>query len=128
MGRLGGGDPVEDSPRTQHFTPGRIAPMIHVIATIEVSPKGRDDFLKEFHRIVPEVLAEEGCISYGPTVDVETGIPAQGELRANVVTIVEQWESLEHLQRHLEAPHMLAYRERVKDLVQGVSLQVLQPA
>jgi len=44
-----------------------------------------------------------------------------------VVTIVEKWESLEALQAHVVAPHMAAYRERVKDFVVRVSLQVLEP-
>ena len=39
--------------------------MIHVVAKIEVVPGKRDAFLDEFHRLVPEVLAEEGCVEYG---------------------------------------------------------------
>jgi quinol monooxygenase YgiN len=31
------------------------------------------------------------------------------------------------LQAHLKTPHMAAYREEVKDLVDQVSLQVLKP-
>ncbi|MFH1569176.1 MAG: antibiotic biosynthesis monooxygenase [Gemmatimonadota bacterium] len=42
--------------------------------------------------------------------------------------MVEQWASLAALQAHLGAPHMATYRQRVKDLVKGVSLQVLEPA
>jgi quinol monooxygenase YgiN len=48
-------------------------------------------------------------------------------LRDNVVTIVEQWESLDHLRAHMAAPHMATYREIVKDIVKGASLQVLEP-
>ena len=101
--------------------------MIYVIASIEVKPGKRDAFLAEFHRNVPNVRAEKGCLEYGPTVDVKTEIKAQIPLRDNTVTIVEKWESLAALQAHLVAPHMLTYRERVKDLVAGVSLQVLEP-
>jgi quinol monooxygenase YgiN len=101
--------------------------MIFVIATAEVKPGKREAFLAEFRRNVPNVLAEKGCIEYGPTVDAKTDIKAQIPLRENVVTIVEKWESLEALQAHLGAPHMLAYRERVKDYVVGVTLQILEP-
>jgi quinol monooxygenase YgiN len=101
--------------------------MIHVIATIEIAEGKRDAFLAEFHKVVPPVLAEKGCIDYGPTIDVATGIPAQGPLRDDVVTVVERWESLEALRAHLQAPHMAEYRARVKDLVRGVKLQVVQP-
>lgn len=102
--------------------------MLHVIATIELAPGARDKFLAEFHRLVPEVRAEAGCIDYGPTIDFPTNIPAQLPLRPDVVTVVERWESIEHLEAHLIAPHMLTYRQRVKELVTGVKLQVLGPA
>ncbi len=48
-------------------------------------------------------------------------------MRDNVVTIVERWESLAALETHMQAPHMTAYRVRVKDLVKRVQLQVLHP-
>jgi quinol monooxygenase YgiN len=41
---------------------------------------------------------------------------------------IEKWSSLEDLQAHLSAPHMLAYKEKVKDLVDKVSLRVLGEA
>jgi quinol monooxygenase YgiN len=102
--------------------------MIHVIATIEIREGQREAFLAEFRKIIPLVRAEAGCLAYGPTVDLPaTGLPLQVPPRDNVVTIVEQWESLEALQAHLQAPHMLAYRPRVKDLVVSTRLHLLQP-
>ena len=65
--------------------------MIFVIATIETTAGRRQDFIAEFLKLVPEVLAEEGCIEYGPTIDAETNIAAQPEQRENTVTIVEKW-------------------------------------
>lgn len=102
--------------------------MIFVIATIEVQAGRRDDFLQEFHKLVPLVRDEQGCLEYGPTLDVETNISAQGPTRDNVVTVVEKWQSLADLEAHLIAPHMLEYRQRVKEIVTGVTLQVLAPA
>lgn len=102
--------------------------MIHVIATIELVPGGRDAFLSEFHKIVPAVQAEWGCINYGPTVDLPTDIPAQGAARDDVVVIVERWQDLDCLKAHLTAPHMVDYRPRVKPLVVRSQLQILQPA
>ena len=101
--------------------------MIFVIATIEVKPGKREAFLAEFHRNVPNVRAEKGCVEYGPTVDTKTDIKAQIPLRESVVTIVEKWESLQALHAHLAAPHMATYRERVKDYVAGTTLQILEP-
>ncbi len=102
--------------------------MIFVVATIELQAGQRDAFLAEFQKLTPLVRAEEGCLEYGPALDVETSIPAQNEPRANVVTVMEKWEDLDALEKHLIAPHMLEYRQRVKDLVQSVALQVLEPA
>ncbi len=102
--------------------------MIHVIATIELHDGQRDNFLAEMHQVVPLVLEEEGCLSYGPTLDVETNIDAQPAVRPNVVTMVEAWENLEALEAHLIAPHMMEYRPKVKDFVKSVTLQILEPA
>lgn len=101
--------------------------MIHVIATVEVVEGQQDAFLAEFRRVVPLVRAEAGCLDYGPAMDVATDIAAQVPLRTNVVTVVERWASVDALKAHLAAPHMLEYRGRVKGLVAGVKLQVLQP-
>src|SRR5436190_13081656 len=100
--------------------------MIHVIATIELVAGKREAFLTEFRQVVPLVRAEAGCLEYGPTVDVPTGILVQVPLREHVVTIVEKWESLDALRAHLAAPHMAEYRQRVQHLVVGTQLQVLQ--
>jgi quinol monooxygenase YgiN len=102
--------------------------MIHVIATVELAQGKREAFLEEFRRLVPLVRTEAGCLEYGPAVDVDSGIAAQIPQREAVVTVVEKWESLDALRAHLQAPHMAAYRSRVKDFVVGVKLQVLQPA
>ena len=101
--------------------------MIHVIATIELSAGGRDSFLAEFRQLVPKVLQEEGCIEYGPTIDVETQISAQPPPRADVVTVVEKWANLECLEAHLIAPHTKEFRGKVQQFVERTTLFVLQP-
>ena len=102
--------------------------MIHVIATIELAPGTRDAFLTEFRKLIPEVKAEAGCIAYGPAVDAETDIPTQARIGADKIVIVEQWESVAALKAHAVAPHMQAYRGRVKEFVKGMELRVLSPA
>ena len=102
--------------------------MIHVIAAIEIVEGKQGDFLEAFHELVPLVHAEDGCIEYGPAVDVDTPIEIQDPVRENVVTVIEKWESVEALEAHLQAEHMQANRERVKDMVAGIKIQVLQPA
>lgn len=102
--------------------------MIVVLATIELNPGKRHDFLAEFHKIVEPVRAEEGCIEYFPATDHATNLPAQGPARPDVVVVIEKWESIEALEAHLIAPHMMSYRPRVKEFVKSVSLQILNPA
>ncbi len=108
--------------------PGETRPMIHVIATIELKPGTRDAFLVEFNKLIKPVHAEDGCIEYGPAVDAETDIAAQVKNGANFVVIVEKWRDLPALKAHSVAPHMQAYRPRVKDYVISTKLQILQPA
>jgi quinol monooxygenase YgiN len=102
--------------------------MIHVLATIELQPGTRDQFLAEFHKVMPFVHAEAGCIEYGPTIDAATPIAQQQRAGDNIAVIIEKWESVEALQAHLVAPHMTPYRERVKPFVANVRLQILVPA
>jgi len=102
--------------------------MICVIAKIELAEGRRDDFLAQFRKLVPKVLQEQGCLEYGPMVDVPTSIGAQSPARDNVVTVVEKWESVEALEAHLVAPHMLEYRKSVKPMVVNTSLEILKPA
>jgi quinol monooxygenase YgiN len=100
--------------------------MIHVLAQIHLRPGTRESFLEEFHKIVPLVLKEEGCLEYGPAVDVSTPIDAQ-ELDYDRVVVVEKWESVEHLEAHLNAEHMRDYRPKVRDFVHKTQLQILKP-
>lgn len=100
--------------------------MITVIASIDVIPDKVVEFVKIFKENVPNVLAEDGCIEYYPTVDIETGLDVQ-QVNPSLVTIVECWESVDALKNHLKTPHMQNYREQTKDLVKKVSLKVLQP-
>lgn len=102
--------------------------VIYVIATIELHPGARAEFLEHFRAVVPSVLREEGCLEYGPAIDVETNVAAQDSPREDVVIVIEKWDSIECLEAHLIAPHMMEYREHVRDLVQRATLQILRPA
>lgn len=101
--------------------------MINVIASIFIKEDNVQEFIDIFKSNIPAVLNEKGCVEYMPTVDFSTNLPSQ-ELNENVVTIIEKWRSFEDLQSHLSAPHMLAYKEKVKDLVVKMSLKILTEA
>lgn len=101
--------------------------MIHVIATLNVAPGRRPDLIAVFKRLAPLVHAEEGCIEYGATVDVASGLPIQPSARLDSLVVVEKWQSLEHLQTHLNAPHMVDFRAEVADYLIGIDLIVTTP-
>ncbi|HOO90394.1 MAG TPA: putative quinol monooxygenase [Syntrophales bacterium] len=101
--------------------------MITVVATIRIKPGNRDAFVVIFKAMVPSVVQEEGCIEYYPAVDFDTGWPVQ-QPDGDVVTIIEKWRDLEALERHLKTPHMRAYQEKTKDMIEGRIIKVLQNA
>ena len=108
--------------------PPRGSIVIHVIATIEVKPGKREAFLAEFRKLIPPVRAEAGCLEYGPAIDLPTNIFGQAPERKDVIVIFERWKCLDDLRAHLIEPHMKEYRERVKDIVVGLQIQILEPA
>jgi len=101
--------------------------MIQVIATIELKPGCRENFLPRLNENIPRVKAEDGCLAYDPFVDVDSDLPFQGEIRPNVVILVEAWSSVDALHAHLKTSHMAAYRDAVKDMVTNVRIRVLKP-
>lgn len=101
--------------------------MIHVIASIRVKPGKRDEFIALFKSNLPNVREEKGCIRYLPAIDIPTGLPPQA-LDENVVTIIETWESVDALRDHFGAPHMAAYIEKEKPLIEGATIKILQEA
>ena len=72
--------------------------MIHVIAEIQVIPGKQEAFLAIFRQLVPQVLAESGCLEYGPAVDVADAVEGQLAERAHLVTVLEKWQDLPALE------------------------------
>lgn len=99
--------------------------MIHVIASIVIEEGNMPDVLKIYENFVPLVTAEDGCIMYQPTVDVDTSIPSQ-VIDSNLITVIEKWENLAAFNSHLNAPHVIQFREDIKGKVSNVSIKVLE--
>jgi quinol monooxygenase YgiN len=101
--------------------------MIYVVATIELKDaKFREEYLKVLNANVPKVRAEDGCKMYQPAVDFPSGLSAQKRVCDKTVTILECWESFEHLQAHLKAPHMAEYREKARPYVNPTVINVME--
>jgi len=102
--------------------------MIHVIATITARPGRRADILREFHANRPNVLAEKGCIEYGPAVDAEGAGALQTPFGPDSFVVIEKWESLEALKAHALSAHMAAYGARTREMIAERVIRVLTPA
>ena len=102
--------------------------MIHVIAVITAKPGMRGQILEHFRANVPAVLAEKGCIEYGPAVDAENALAFQTRVGPDTFLVVEKWDSMEALKAHAAAPHMAAYVAKVKELIATRTIHILQPA
>ena len=101
--------------------------MIYVLATSELNDGCREKFLEILKANVPNVLAEKGCILYVPNIDFNSGLSAQKEVRENVVTIIEGWESMEHLMAHLKTTHMAEFRTNVAGMRKSSTMNVVTP-
>lgn len=102
--------------------------MIHVIAIITAKPGQRAAILAVFHDNVPNVLAEQGCIEYGPAIDAEGAGQVQTPVGADTLVVVEKWENLAALERHLQSAHMAAYAAKTRDMIAARVVHVLAPA
>ncbi|MDH6167198.1 quinol monooxygenase YgiN [Variovorax boronicumulans] len=101
--------------------------MIHVVAVITAKPGQRAKLLEAFAANREAVLAEEGCIEYGATVDAQ-GVPtSKASFGPDTFVVIEKWETLAHLQAHGVAPHMKAHGEKTRELVEAKLIHVLEP-
>ena len=101
--------------------------MIHVVAFITAQTGQREKVLAAFNANVPAVLAEDGCIEYGATVDAKELPPGRNSVGSDTFVVVEKWASLAALQAHAVSPHMKAYAASVTDMVANRVIHVLEP-
>ncbi len=102
--------------------------MIHVVAIITAKPGKREEILRHFRANIPAVLAEAGCIEYGPAIDADPALPFQAKCGPDTFLVIEKWASLDALKAHAAAPHMKAYGEKVKELIASRTVHILSPA
>jgi quinol monooxygenase YgiN len=101
--------------------------MIHVIAIVTTKRGQRDAVLQAFRANVPNVLAEHGCIECEATVDTAPALKFQTEFGANTFLVIEKWESVESLEAHSTAPHIITYGAKVMDMIANRVIHFLSP-
>ena len=102
--------------------------MVHVVAIITAKPGQRDAVLAAFRANMPAVLAEDGCIEYGPAIDAEGLGSFQAKVGPDTFVVIEKWRDVAALKAHAAAPHMTAYGAKVRDLLAARTVHVLSPA
>ncbi|MBT6093425.1 MAG: antibiotic biosynthesis monooxygenase [Rhodospirillaceae bacterium] len=102
--------------------------MVNVVAVITAKTGKRADVLAAFKANVPNVLAEDGCIEYGATVDTEGVGSFQTPFGDDTFVVIEKWESMDHLKAHAAAPHMAEYAGKVKEMLADRVIHVLSAA
>lgn len=101
--------------------------MLTIIAEIRVheGQQHKTKVIHAFEKITPTVLAEQGCHGYELLVDADLNVNFQAK-DDNVITMLEYWESIEHLNAHMQTAHMQAYQAEVKDDVIDVKIRILE--
>jgi quinol monooxygenase YgiN len=100
---------------------------IHVVAVITARTGMREKVLKAFYQNSPTVRKEQGCIEYIATVDANNVGGLQTKFGDDTFVVVEKWESLGALKDHAASPHMVAYAQKTKDLIESRTIHVLSP-
>lgn len=103
-------------------------PTVNVLAFITAKPGMRAAVLEAFQANVPAVLAEDGCIEYHATVDLDGAGPIQTPVGEDGFVVIEKWESMDHLKAHGASAHMKAYAGKVKDMLASRVIHVLADA
>lgn len=102
--------------------------MVHVLAFITAKPGKREELLQLVRANLAAVRAEQGCIDYGPVIDVDGFGGSQAPIGDDTFVFVEKWESADALRLHFTQPHMLDYREKSKDLIANRAVHILSSA
>lgn len=80
-----------------------------VIARMKAQPDAAEKVKEEMLRLLAPTRGEPGCINYDLHQDNED---------PSVFFFHENWESAEHLDRHLQSEHIAAFREAAGDLLE----------
>ena len=101
--------------------------MLTIVAEIRAYPNGlhKDKIIQAFKKITPTVLQEQGCYGYQLLVDAHVDVSYQSK-DSDLIVMLEKWESIEHLNAHLQTAHMQAYQLEVKEHVADVKIRILE--
>lgn len=89
--------------------------MIIVSAILRTKPGMRDKVVELAHPCIEATRKENGCIQYDLLRSTHD---------ENTLMYAEQWESLEALRAHNGSPHIAAFREARKEMMDGALVKI----
>ena len=89
-----------------------------IVASIHARPDRASMVRVELEKLVSITQAEEGCLQYDLHQDNED--PAH-------FLFYENWESRDHWQAHMKAPHLEAYRKATEGAIADFALYEMSP-
>jgi quinol monooxygenase YgiN len=92
--------------------------MIYVIAELRIRSEMADKALAAARQTVAATVEEDGCISY----DMHQSVSDPSRL-----VVVERWASRDALSRHLETPHLKAWRAAGAEFIVDRKVEVVTP-
>ncbi|MDP9406455.1 MAG: antibiotic biosynthesis monooxygenase [Actinomycetota bacterium] len=84
--------------------------LLTVIAYMKAKPGKEQDLRSALESLVAPTAQEEGYVNY----DLHESLEQPG-----LFFFYENWESGEHLDRHLDAPHLRDFAARIDELIEG---------
>ncbi|MGI4750120.1 MAG: putative quinol monooxygenase [Janthinobacterium lividum] len=84
--------------------------MLTVIAKVTAKTDQIDTIKAALESVLEPVRSEEGCLLYDLHQDIKD---------KNIFFFYENWDSLEHLEKHRMTPHMVHLGEMIKDLLEN---------
>ena len=97
--------------------------MIYSIVTMIIKKGKMEEFLTECRKIRPLVLAEEGCLMYDYTREIDTDSNRQEPVNPDRITLYEKWATQEALDFHNSMDYMEEFGKRVALLRESVRIR-----
>ena len=101
--------------------------MLTVIAEIQIheGTVHSETVLNAFKDVTPKVLQEAGCFGYELYIDQDSNASFQYTPSHSSI-MFEKWQSLAHLEQHLNTAHMQDFQKTVKDAVKETKIRIMQ--
>ncbi|MGD1823111.1 MAG: putative quinol monooxygenase [Pleomorphochaeta sp.] len=90
--------------------------MLTLVANIYAKEDSIEFVKNEILKVIPSVRAEKGCVNYDLHQEINT---------PNMFVLYENWESREDWNAHMDAKHLKAFQEAIKNYVKETTVYQL---